>query len=114
MNKFNEIYEEVGLLVYMAFLLIGMCMVPFFGTAAWVGVLIGITGICESFSVMGDKPIKGIIWTNVWFACAFGLCWFLCPTDILAPGLLITALLLPIRMLIWVYVWYAKRDEDED
>lgn len=112
MKKFNEIYEEVGVVLYMCLLLVGMVLVPFFGTAAWVSVLLGITGICETFSTMGDNPIKGIVWTNVWFACAFGLAWFLCPTDILSLGLLITALLLPIRMMVWVYIWYTKRDED--
>ena len=114
MKKFNEIYEEVGLLVYMAFLLIGMFLVPFFGTAAWVSVLIGITGICESFATMNDKPIRGIIYTDLFFAISFGIGWFLCPTDILAPGLLITALLLPIRMLIWILVWFRDEDENED
>lgn len=85
-------------------------LTPIFGYIAWVIMVLGVSCFMDALCGMLDNPIKGVIYINLLLAigCASGF--FV--EDILAMSMAISSLLIIIKMLIWIYVWYTKRDED--
>lgn len=97
--------------------MIGFCiaavfamLTPIFGHIAWVIMVLGVSCLMDALCGMLDNPIKGVIYINLLLSigCASGF--FI--EDILAMSMAISSLLIIIKMMIWLGVYYSCKNEE--